>query len=189
MPVLPPQQLAIGALLVHPGLVMDRLARDMTRSLRDFNANKRPTLSDEQSNAIVLSDDDKRQRLAFWRAQTGNAKTVGQASFTVLERLVDGVVAEGGRVVLVDLPIPTWHESGSLIATDYRRRIDELLPILETRPGVTVLRLQETDDEFRDEVHPKPRVSPLWAQRLAATLNGAQPIPPQPPAAILGTLR
>jgi hypothetical protein len=173
VPVLPPRYLEAGVLLIHPYLVLDRAARDVTRSLRAFMSGKPASITDEQRNAIVLSDAQKQQYLAFWREYTGFAQALGDEPFEALERTVDGILADGGRVVLVDLPIPAWHTQGSVLAADYRKRIDRLFAKLQPRPGVSVLRMDDADasDDFSDEVHPKPRVTERWAQRLADVLG------------------
>jgi hypothetical protein len=172
--VLPPQYLQAAVRLIHPYLVLDRTARDLTTSLRQFMAGKRPALTDEQRNAVVLNDAQKRNYLAFWREYTGLAETLGDAPFQALERVVDNILDEGGRVVLVDLPIPDWHARASVLAADYRGHMDELLPELRNRAGVSVVRMDDAGaaDDFSDEVHPKPRVTGRWAQRLADELNG-----------------
>ena len=77
--MLPPQYLQVGVLLIHPYLVLERTARDLTTSLRQFMAGKRPALTDEQRNAVVLTDAQKRSYLAFWREYTGMAETLGDA--------------------------------------------------------------------------------------------------------------
>lgn len=175
VPVLPPRQLDTGVLLIHPYLVLDRSARDLTRSLRDFMAARPAPITDAQRNAVMLSDAQKAKYLAFWRDYTAGADTVGDAPFQVLEHLVESILAEGGRVVLVDMPIPRWHAQGSPLAADYRRRIDPVLAGLRARSGVSVLAMNDaaSDDDFSDEVHPKPRVTEHWAERLAAALNDA----------------
>ena len=173
VPLLPPQELGLGVLLIHPYLVLDRTARDLTRSLRNFMAAKSAPITDAQRNAVVLSDAQKRKYLDFWRDYTGGADKIDDTSIWVLNRLIDAIVAEGGHVVLVDMPIPAWHAQGSALAANYRTRVDALLPALRTRPGVSVLAMADTagDDDFSDEVHPKPRVTGRWAARLAAVLN------------------
>lgn len=173
VPVLPPRHLDVGVLLVHPYLVLDRTARDLTATLRSFKSPQRQAITDEQRNAIVISEAEQRKYLAFWRNYMGPEPNLGDAPFRVLERLVDGILAEGGRVVLVDMPIPSWHAHGSALAADYRQRTDTLLAHLRARAGVAVLTMDgaAADDDFRDEVHPKPRVTERWATRLADTLN------------------
>jgi hypothetical protein len=71
------------------------------------------------------------------------------------------------------MPIPAWHERGSRLAADYGRRLQQLLPRLTALSGVGVLQManERADDDFSDEVHPKPRVSPRWAARVASALR------------------
>jgi hypothetical protein len=47
-----------------------------------------------------------------------------------------------------------------------------MLPRLKQQPGVSVVTMDDAgaSDDFSDEVHPKPRVTPRWAQRLADEL-------------------
>jgi phospholipase/lecithinase/hemolysin len=49
-----------------------------------------------------------------------------------------------------------------------------LLSGLQGKPGFTYLEMAEQNDDldFSDEVHPKPRVTPLWATQIAALLQG-----------------
>jgi len=177
-PVLPPEHLGWGVTLIHPYLVLDRTARDLTRSLRSHLAAKPKVITDEQRNAAVLNEADKRKYLAFWRKSMGSAQTLSDAPFLVLEHTVERILADGGRVVLVDMPIPVWHAQGAVLQADYAHRVHPLLDRLQTRPGVTVVpAFDSTDDDFSDEVHPKPRVTNLWAQRLASAV-AAGPVPP-----------
>jgi len=176
VPVLPPEYLEDGVLLIHPYLVLDRTARDLTVSLREFIGTKKRPITDEQRDAVVLTDADKRKYLAFWRDYTGQAEALGDAPFAALQHMVDGIVAEGGHVVLVDLPIPQWHADGSVLSADYRRHLDAMLPHLKSQPGVSVVTIEggSDSDDFSDEVHPKPRVTPRWAQRLADELSASR---------------
>jgi len=185
-PVLPPEHLEWGVVLIHPYLVLDRTARDLTRSLRSYIAAKPKVITDEQRNATVLSEADKKKYLAFWHTYMGAAQTLGDAPFLVLERAVEQILADGGRVVLVDMPIPAWHAKGAALQADYLRRITPLLDRLQARPGVTVVpAFDSDDDDFSDEVHPKPRVTNLWAQRLASAVTAG----PMPAAAQSASMR
>jgi hypothetical protein len=168
-PLLPPQYLRTGAALIHPYLVADQLARDVTQSLRERLQGKPPKLTDQERNAKVVTEPERQKHLAFWREYMGSVDHLSDAGFERLVHLVDTVLADGARVVLVDMPIPRWHAQGSPLHADYARRMARLLPELEARDGVAVLRLTgDQDDEFSDEVHPKPRVTAGWAQALAA---------------------
>ena len=171
-PLLPPGRLDTGVLLIHPYLVLDRTARDLTRSLRGFLTAKPKDITDDERNAVVLTEDQKQKYLAFWRDYMGNAKTLSDKPFQTLQHTIDGILAEGGRVVLVDLPIPPWHAQGAVLASDYTRRTAPLFAQLQTRPGVSVVAaIDGPEADFSDEVHPKPRVTERWAQRLATTVT------------------
>lgn len=170
-PMLPPRLLDAGAHLVHPYLVLDALTRDATRSLRERLSGKPPKLTDAERNARVVSPEEQSGYLAFWRKYMGDVDRLEDASFRTLEATVEDVLRAGGRVVLVDLPIPAWHSAGSLLHADYARRMQALLPDLERRDGVRVLRLPgDANEDFSDEVHPKPRVTARWSQTLAGSL-------------------
>jgi hypothetical protein len=172
-PLLPPQYLDLGVLAIHPYLAMDKTARDLTRALRQFMAAKPTGITDEQRNAVQLSESDKQKYLEFWRGYMGSVDQLDGTSFKVFQHMVEGILAEGGRVILVDLPIPQWHSQGSPLYADYRQRIDPLLADMKLRGGVAVLRMDKvmTDDDYTDEVHPKPRMTERWAQYLANALS------------------
>lgn len=176
-PVLPPNYLDAGATLIHPYLVLDRAARDLTGALRATLSGRPVELTDAQRNATVLSTEQQRKYFEFWRAYMGDTDTLTDPPFQVLENMVNGILADGGRVVLVDMPIPHWHAQGSPLWADYRHRVDPLITKLQTYAGVKVLKMEDADADadFSDEVHPKPRVTPSWAQRLATVLNAQTP--------------
>jgi hypothetical protein len=174
-PLLPPRYLGTAETLVLPYLALDRLARDLTVSLRAQLSGKAAKLTDEQRNARVIGLDEQQQYLAFWRGYMGPEPRLSDQQFEQLRALVDTLVSDGSRVVLVDMPIPSWHARGAALAADYRERMHQLTPTLSALPGVTWLPLtnsdEDSDDHFSDEVHPKPRVSPRWAARLAEALR------------------
>lgn len=176
VPLLPPSRLDVGVTLIHPYLVLDELARSSTASLRQVLSGKPQRLTDEQRNARIISAREQREYLEFWRRYMGSVDRLSDEPFVRLRQCVETLLADGARVVLVDMPIPNWHRRGSGLTSDYERRLQPLLRSLSERPGVTVLdmRGESADDDFSDEVHPKPRVSPAWAARLAQTLQGLQ---------------
>ena len=175
-PVLPPDRLETGVTLIHPYLVLDRVARDMTRSLRARIAAKPKVITDDERNAVVLTAEQKQAYLAFWRSYMGRTDTLGDAPFRTLEQLIDVLLMDGSRVVLVDMPLPAWHRAGSPLAADYERRTASFFAALRTRPGVSVVPAFEGSDlDFSDEVHPKPRVTAQWARRLATAMTTPPP--------------
>jgi len=174
-PLLPPRYLSVGAFLIHPCLALDRATRDATQSVRGFLSGKPAPLTDEQRNQAVVTPAEQAKYLAFWRDYMGSADTVSQESFRTLEHVVDSIAQGGGRVLLVDMPIPAWHSRGSALYANYRVRMDSELARLQARPGVSVARMTDANDDldFRDEVHPKPRVAELWARQLVKSLEPA----------------
>lgn len=176
VPVLPAKDLAAGVLLIHPYLLLDRTTRDLTESFRALISAKQPAKTDEERNSVALNAPQKSQYLAFWREYMGFADRMSESPFTQLSRIIDGILADGGRVLVVDMPIPDWHSKGSPLWADYRRHIDPMLSQLQTRERASVLRMgdENADADFEDEVHPKPRVAPRWAQRLASALNAGE---------------
>lgn len=170
-PLLPPTLLDAGAHLVHPYLVLDALTRDATASLRERLSGKPRKLTDAERNARLVGLEQQASYLTFWRKYMGGVDALEDAPFRTLSATVDDVLSDGGHVVLVDMPIPDWHAAGSPLYADYARRMQQLLPELAQRAGVRVLRLTgDANEDFSDEVHPKPRVTPRWSRALASSL-------------------
>jgi hypothetical protein len=166
--LLPPRWLTTGATLIHPYLTLDQLTRNATQIVRERLSGKPHRLTDEERNARVISQAEREGYLRFWHDYMGGVERLSDAPFERLVRIVDEIVAEGGQVVLVDLPIPHWHAQGSPLHADYEQRMARLLPKLTARDGVAALRIEgDDDDDFSDEVHPKPRVTQRWAEALA----------------------
>lgn len=171
--VLPPAWLDEGALLIHPYLVLDKLTRDGTKSFRQAFFVRPAERTDAERNATVISPAEQRGLLDYWNTYMGGTGTVSDGQFQSLLRAVDTITASGGRVMLVDLPIPHWHSSQSAYFTDYQQKKAAFWQHLAGRPGITLMEMGDAnnDDDYSDEVHPKPRIQPLWAERLAQALK------------------
>lgn len=172
VPVLPPRRLDDGVALIAPFLLLDRLARDAGKALRVGRAVAAGGPADA-GGALVPGEGAQREYLRFWDAYMGRSGALADAPFTALVQTVDTVLASGGRVLLVDLPLPRWHAEGSPYEASYRRQRQALLQRLNGRAGVSFLSLRDADrpEDFSDEVHPRPRVTARWAERLALALN------------------
>ncbi|RYZ02337.1 MAG: hypothetical protein EOO73_32040 [Myxococcales bacterium] len=170
--LLPPSMLSMGAHLVHPYLVLDAVTRDATQTFRERLSGKPRKLTDAERNERLVSEAEQGKYLAFWRKYMGDVDRLDDAPFQTLRAVVEDVGRAGGQLVLVDMPIPAWHAAGSPIHADYARRMQALLPELERLEHVRVLRLAGDDNEdFSDEVHPKPRVTARWSEALASSLR------------------
>ncbi|HEX2870084.1 MAG TPA: hypothetical protein VHP33_02485 [Polyangiaceae bacterium] len=168
----------VAVTMIHPYLALDKLARDATVSLRAHLSGKPAALTDEQRNARVITTAEQQKYLAFWRAYMGPSERLADEQFERLRQLVSRISADGGSVLLVDMPIPAWHTRGSSLARQYQERLQRALPELTALPGVGFLPLAAdsaaADADFSDEVHPKPRVTRGWAARLGEAVRSTQ---------------
>jgi hypothetical protein len=172
-PVIPPDKLDLGVLLIHPYLVLDRAVRQATDELRDLIHDKPPDRTNAERNATVLSEEQKAKYIAFWNDQFNGATAVSEQQFKVLSDLINRILDGESKVLLVDLPVPAWHLSGVPFTPSYEVLKNKLIADFKQRPGFTFLGMQNVypDDEFSDEVHPKPRVTQDWSRRLADQLT------------------
>ncbi|HEY2781545.1 MAG TPA: hypothetical protein VGI90_12250 [Steroidobacteraceae bacterium] len=172
--LLPSEELSLGVMLIHPYLVFDDLSRLASKGLRERLSGKPPRRTDEQRNASVVSEAERVFALNYWRDQMHSDGPIAEEQFSVLSNLIARILAQGSKAVLIDLPIPHWHAQRSPFYSSYLERKKALLSVLEGKPGYSFLEMagQNEDLDFSDEVHPKPRVTPLWAAQAAALLQG-----------------
>jgi hypothetical protein len=175
--LLPTKQLPLGVVLIHPYLVFDEMSRLASKELRNRLSGKPPRRTDAERNASVVSEEDREAALKYWHQQMHSDGPIADEQFQVLRTLIMRVLGQGSRVVLVDLPIPRWHEERSPFYDSYLRQRKSMLAAMQGVEGFAYLDMgnQNDDLDFSDEVHPKPRVTSLWAARVATLLQGEQP--------------
>jgi hypothetical protein len=178
--VLPASQLALGVTLVHPLLLLERGVRLATARMRDALSGHAPELSDAQRDVIVPTDPQKQRMLRFHAEYMGGVPELSAEQFELLKSTVGYAHDNGSRVIIAILPIPRWHAHNSRYTHSFEARIDDLKSALSILPGVSLLDLQDLDDDdnFYDEVHPRPRCSSVWERRLAALIGSAGPTEP-----------
>jgi hypothetical protein len=188
--VLPSEDLPFGVALIHPYLVFDELSRRASKELRDRLFGRAASRSDAERDASVVSAADQQAALKYWREQMHSDGPIAEEQFSVLKNLIDRTLAQGSRVVLVDLPIPRWHSQRSPLYQDYLRHKEMLLSALGGRDGFAYLEMMDlnSDLEFSDEVHPKPRVTRQWAARVAGIIGAAGDVAPESRVPKGGTL-
>lgn len=174
--ILPSKQLSLGVMLIHPYLVFDELSRQASKGLRERLAGKAPRRTDAERNASVVAEQDRVDDLKYWHEQMHSDGPLAEEQFSVLRDLVERILAQGSKAVLVDLPIPHWHAQRSPFYANYLQHRDALRAVLQGKPGFSYLEMAQRDEDldFSDEVHPKPRVTPLWAAQVATLLRGPQ---------------
>jgi hypothetical protein len=179
--ILPSDELRLGVTLIHPYLVFDELSRLASKTLRDRLSGRPASRTDADRNAGIMSETDKDTAMNYWRDQMHSDGPLAEEQFMVLRDLIRRTIARGSKVVLVDLPIPRWHAERSPFYPSYLIHKRNLLSALAGSEGITYLEMadQNSDLDFSDEVHPKPRVTLQWAARAAAVLSAASddPVP------------
>jgi len=170
--VLPTEDLELGLVLIHPYLTIDRLARDATDLFRAKFLKMKPEKTVAERNASVVTPEKQAQLFAYWHDQFQGATAVPPEQFAVLSNMVTRMLADGNRVVVVDLPLPSWHSQHSALNDSYKQLRDGWLQQMNGKQDFAYLDLQDAfpDDEFVDEVHPKPRTTAEWSKRLAAAV-------------------
>jgi hypothetical protein len=170
--ILPSDELQLGVTLIRPYLVFDALSRLASKALRNRLSGRPPSRTDAERDTTIVSEADKDAAIIYWRDQLHNHGTIDEEQFIVLRNLIGTSIARGSRVVLVDLPIPRWHAQRSPFYPSYLMHKKDLLSALEGNEKFTYLEMadQDSDLDFSDEVHPKPRVTGQWAARIAALI-------------------
>jgi hypothetical protein len=175
--ILPSDELALGVMLIHPYLVFDDLSRAVSKRLLERLQGKPPRRTDAERNASIVSEEGRVIALKYWHDQMHSDGPIAEEQFLVLRGVIGRILGQGSKVLLIDLPIPRWHSERSPFYADYLNRKAMLLADLEGKPGFSYLEMAEKNDDFdfSDEVHPKPRVTPIWARQVAALLQGQPP--------------
>jgi hypothetical protein len=180
----PPAYRDAAVVALYPLLFLDKVSRGAFRWISPVHAQ-----TAEELDAYVVSQQEKDQYLKYWRTMMGPAQPSSlDEQFAVLDKICDRVLAQGARLLLVDLPLPRWHKTASPYQAIYETRAHQLFDRLNGRSGFGFLDMDHLDNDadFYDEVHPKPRAAATWADRLAATLSPLlqSPIAPAQPDAL-----
>lgn len=90
------------------------------------------------------------------------------AGFGDLVNLARRVSAAGSKLIVVDLPLPSWHANGVPYFQQYQRRKQPFIAELGKLDRVTYANMQKgfPDEEFYDSAHPRPKATWRWSERL-----------------------
>lgn len=183
--VLPPDKLDVGVTLILPYLALDRFAREGTKRLSTVFGKPPAERTDEQRNATVVSDAEKVEMLKYWDGHMQTSGLVSGEQFVVLSNMIEKILQSGSHVLIVDLPIPRWHEQRSPYYASYQMQKKLLMEHFSGRERFSYFdKLENNDLDFSDEVHPKPRIAAQWASRLAKVLEPMGKITPDNSLAI-----
>lgn len=93
--------------------------------------------------------------------------------FLFLESLIARARRAGLKVVVVNLPLPSWHIAEGPFYQQYRKRIADMMEGLSGDQGVRFVDMIASipDENFRDSVHPTPETVVEWATILGEKLR------------------
>lgn len=123
---------------------------------------------------FVLNPAERTASLTFWRQYMGtNNKWSNE--FHELVEVAKLISSNHGRLVVLDLPLPSWHREAIPQYQFYETHKQEVLEKLQQIPGVTYASLESgfMDNQFYDSAHPRPKYTWRWAQRAAVPIEKA----------------
>jgi hypothetical protein len=172
VPLLSAHRMDLVTTLIRPLLGLDKLIKGRLHPLRVWFEK-----GEIATSGRVLTADEKAGYIRFWKSYLNSEQgRLEDEQFETLERLVRILTAEGSRVVLVDMPIPEWHEQLSPFQADYVAKIVPLVDRLQSE-GIKYVRIDGhyRDVDFIDEVHPVRAIGDQWTAQIVQAL---QPPPP-----------
>jgi hypothetical protein len=183
VPIVPWQYLDAAVTAIYPVLLLHKLSHNAVEWLQDKYYHPQPT----DLNAVVMTEDERRESMNYWRKLLGPpGPLMFDEQFAVLEQVCDQILAAGSKLILVSLPLPKWHKKLSPYENYYEPRMAQELKRWSGRAGFVYLDMSDldSDTDFYDEVHPRPRAARSWATRLATALSRSS----SPGAAVAGAI-
>jgi hypothetical protein len=169
VPIVPWRYFDAAVIAVYPFLFLDELSRDGLEWLSHGYQAQLPDL-----DTAVMPAGERDRMMNYWSRLMGPASpsALGE-QFAVLEQICEQILADGSKLVLVDLPLPKWHKQRSPYESYYEHETAQLLKRWTGQSGFSFLDMtdMDSDADFYDEVHPRPRVTIAWSRRLAAAIS------------------
>jgi hypothetical protein len=169
LPVMAPSWLDYASFALRPLLAVEVALKNRLGRWR-----QRIGSGPRDLNAPPLNATEREDALRFWAEQVGTpGGRLDDAQFARLLGMVRRLSGAGTRMILLDLPLPSWHRAQSPSFADYEQRKRPWLSSATALPGVTYRNLQALGDDadFYDEVHPRPPAREKWVRSLAEILN------------------
>jgi hypothetical protein len=119
-----------------------------------------------------------KNQLAFLdRFMGGQRGAVPIEQFERLMKIIDRARKAGFHVVVVNMPLPTWHLNATSYFTPYHVELNKTLAPLIRGQSVVYVDLTGTvpDDAFRDSSHPKESEAMNWSKVLVSHLDLSGP--------------
>lgn len=172
--VLPSKWLDAGVMAIRPLLLFEKAAREARTSVNLLLTGRRSAQRTEaEREAAVMSEQDKKKALDYWQESMGFKGAISETQFNLLRSTIASLLDSGERVVLVDLPIPSWHRDASPYQLGYEQKLQELTGQFKERSNFISLSMGDLDGDldYSDEVHAKRHLAIVWSNRLASVLS------------------
>jgi len=167
-------QSVVRRLPTHPGDPLLRKSiwkQDPLKLHKAFSSEKKPSAAPPvpQEPYLVMAH----RQMDFLTDYMGQPRGVlHDEQFDKLDALIDKVRALGLRVVVVDMPLPSWHREKSPFFASYQAKLQARVGRHLQDGGISFVDLTAAipDDEFRDSVHPSAEAAAHWAGALIERL-------------------
>jgi len=120
-----------------------------------------------------LTDEEKRILNGRENDKVGPLSAQTDEGFHHLIRMARRTQEAGVRLIILDMPITSWHAAAMpQFAAFQTRKLPWLAEVLRY-PNVRYVNLQKDvdDSEFSDFIHPRPRFTVEWAKRAAKIIR------------------
>ncbi len=126
-------------------------------------------------DSVIVSPEQKLDQVGSYCNYMGPVAEQTDGGLQQLVDLAECISSKGGKLVVLDLPLPTWHSQASMPFEDYERRKKPFVEKLQSIPHVVYSSLQTgfSDDDFFDGVHPRPRATLTLSKRAAEPIRVA----------------
>lgn len=111
----------------------------------------------------------RRKAVEFWPEFMDRPDgTLSDEQFHELTKLSDYARATGLEIVVVDLPIASWHSKASPLYRDYQARKQRFYEQAFSNGGLRYIDMQDLGDEesFSDSVHVRAEYTKRWAETI-----------------------
>lgn len=163
---------------IRPLIVTSYLASNLKSSYELFRSFLRDDVEVQTINLEDhhLTDAEKRIRMNAWMEHWGQETTLlGSNEFDTLHSIVTFASHAGTNLILLDLPIPSWHRNHVPWDITYEKQLRAEIHKFSTLPGFSYgdMRTGFNDDDFIDATHPRQKITKIWAARVAPIIRTA----------------
>jgi len=130
--------------------------------------------NDIELNLRVMNEVAKQKALNYWNnyiEQKDGSFDLEQ--FEKLVQLSKLIESHNDVLIIVDMPIPHWHEQRSLYFAYYQEHKINLLSNILSNKKVHYVNMQSfnQDLDFYDSSHPKPKTTKSWSDELGPRIR------------------